>query len=143
MGYEFIPGRVESRDIEKFLSRLKVAGIDSDEVVTDGSPIYPKVLKEFWPTTAHQLCLFHESSLVTAEIYEALMSLRKGIPKPSPVTQRVSLKGLPCTQVRVGFGYGGEEAPCLDLPQPYRNRAGTRRYATDKATPLDHRKPHK
>jgi hypothetical protein len=95
VGYELIHGRVESKDVEKFLSRLRAAGIDPDEVVTDGSPIYPKALKEVWPTAAHQLCLFHESRLVTAEIYKAVMALRKSIPKPPPVTQQVSLRGLP------------------------------------------------
>jgi transposase len=95
VGYELIHGRVERKDLEKFLSRLRAAGIDPDEVVTDGSPIYPKALKEVWPTAVHQLCLFHESRLVTAEIYKALMALRKSVPKPPPVTQRVSLRGLP------------------------------------------------
>ena len=95
IGYELIHGRVESKDVEKFLSRLRAVGIDPDEVVTDGSPIYPKVLEEVWPTAAHQLCLFHESRLVTGEIYKAVVALRKSIPKPPPVSQRVSLKGLP------------------------------------------------
>ena len=95
VGYKLIHGRVESKDVEKFLSRLRVAGIDPDEVVTDGSPIYPKALKEVWPTAVHQLCLFHESRLVTAQIYKAVMALRKSVPKPPPVTQRVSLRGLP------------------------------------------------
>lgn len=95
VGYELIHGRVERKDVEKFLSGLRAAGIDPDEVVTDGSPIYPKALKEVWPTAVHQLCLFHESRLVTAEIYKAVMALRKSVPKPPPVTQRVSLRGLP------------------------------------------------
>jgi hypothetical protein len=95
VGYELIHGRVERKDVEKFLWRLRAVGIDPDEVVTDGSPIYPKALEEVWPTAVHQLCLFHESRLVTAEIYKAVMALRKGIPKPPPVTQRMSLRGLP------------------------------------------------
>jgi hypothetical protein len=96
VGYELIHGRVESKDVEKFLSRLRAAGIDPDEVVTDGSPIYPKALKGVWPTAAHQLCLFHESRLVTAEIYKAVMALRKSIPKPPPVVSwGVNLRGLP------------------------------------------------
>jgi hypothetical protein len=95
VGYELIHGRVESKDVEEFLSRLRAVGIDPDEVVTDGSPIYPKALKEVWPTAVHQLCLFHESRLVTAEVYKAIMALRKSVPKPPPVTQQVSLRGLP------------------------------------------------
>jgi hypothetical protein len=95
VGYELIHGRVERKDVEEFLSRLRVVGIDPDEVVTDGSPIYPKALKEVWPTAVHQLCLFHESRLVTSEIYKAIMALRRTVPKPPPVTQRMSLRGLP------------------------------------------------
>jgi len=95
VGYELIHGRVERKDVEEFLSRLRAVGIDPDEVVTDGSPIYPKTLKEVWPTAVHQLCLFHESHLVTSEICKAIMALRRSAPEPPPVTQRMSLRGLP------------------------------------------------
>jgi lambda repressor-like predicted transcriptional regulator/transposase-like protein len=95
VGYELIHGRVERKDVEDFLSRLKQAGIEPEEVVTDGSPLYPGSLKEVWPQAAHQLCLFHETRLVTGEIYKAMAALRKSVPKPPPVSQPMSLKGLP------------------------------------------------
>lgn len=96
VGYELIHGQVERKDVEGFLSRLKQAGIEPEEVVTDGSPLYPGTLKEVWPSAAHQLCLFHESKLVIAEIYKAMAALRKkSTPKPPPVTQARSLKGVP------------------------------------------------
>ena len=95
VGYELVHGQVERKDVEDFLSRLKDAGIEPEEVVTDGSPLYPGALKEVWPQAAHQLCLFHETRLVTGEIYKALMELRKSVPKPPPVSQPISLKGLP------------------------------------------------
>jgi transposase len=96
VGYELIHGRVERKDVEGFLSRLKHAGIEPEEVVTDGSPLYPGSLKEVWPQAAHQLCLFHETRLVTGEIYKAMAALRKkSVPKPPPVSQPMSLKGLP------------------------------------------------
>jgi hypothetical protein len=95
VGYELIHGRVQRKDVEKFLSRLKQAGIEPEEVVTDGSPLYPATLKELWPEAAHQLCLFHESKLVVGEIYKAIAALRKSLPKAPPTTQRRSLKGLP------------------------------------------------
>jgi hypothetical protein len=28
-------------------------------ITTDGSSLYPKVLKELWPKTRHQICEFH------------------------------------------------------------------------------------
>jgi hypothetical protein len=95
-GYELIHGQeVERKDVEDFLSRLKCAGIEPEEVVTDGSPLYPGSLKEVWPTAAHQLCLFHESRLVTGEIYKAGAALRKVVPKPPPTPSPRRLLGRP------------------------------------------------
>lgn len=95
VGYELIHGRVERKDVEDFLSRLKHAGIEPEEIVTDGSPLYPGSLKEVWPTAAHQLCLFHESRLVTGEIYKARAALRKVVPKPPPTPSPRRLLGRP------------------------------------------------
>jgi lambda repressor-like predicted transcriptional regulator len=95
VGYELIHGQVERKDVEDFLSRLKCAGIEPEEVVTDGSPLYPNSLKGVWPTAAHQLCLFHESRLVTAEIYKAREGLRKVVPKPPMTPSRRGLLGRP------------------------------------------------
>jgi hypothetical protein len=96
VGYELIHGQVQRKDVERFLSRLKQAGIEPEEVVTDGSPLYPGTLKEVWPEAAHQLCLFHESKLVIGKIYKAIAALRKkSLPKAPPVTQTRSLKGVP------------------------------------------------
>jgi transposase-like protein len=95
VGYELIHGRVDRKEVEDFLSRLKCAGMDPEEVVTDGSPLYPNPLKEVWPHAAHQLCLFHESRLVTAEIYKARGALRKVVPKPPPASPPRRLLGRP------------------------------------------------
>ncbi len=96
VGYQLVHGRVERKDAEEFLSRLRKAGVDPEEVITDGSPLYPGALKEVWPAAAHQLCLFHETRLVTGEIYKAMAALRKkSVPKPPPVSQPMSLKGSP------------------------------------------------
>jgi hypothetical protein len=96
VGYQLIHGQIERKEVEGFLLRLRQAGIEPDQVVTDGSPLYPGTLREVWPAAAHQLCLFHESRLVTGEIYKAMATLRKkGIPQPPPVRPKRSLKGLP------------------------------------------------
>ena len=87
-------GRVERKDTEKFFLRLRQIGVDPEEVITDGSPLYPEALKEVWPIAVHQLCLFHETRLVTGEIYKAMATLRKkGVLKQPPVSsQPTSLK---------------------------------------------------
>jgi transposase len=96
VGYQLVHGRVERKDVEDFLSRLKYAGIEPEEVVTDGSPLYPSPLKEVWPQAAHQLCLFHETRLLTGEIYKAQAALRnKSVPKAPPITPSKSLLGRP------------------------------------------------
>ncbi len=95
VGYELIHGRVERKDVEGFLARLKHAGIEPDEIVTDGSPLYPGALKTVWPGAAHQLCLFHETRLVTGEVYKARAELRKSLPKPPPTPPSKPLLGRP------------------------------------------------
>ena len=78
-----IHARVESKVVEHFLWRLKPAGIEPDEVSTGGSPLYPGALKEIWPEAAHQLCLFHDTRLVSGEIYEAQAALRAKVARTS------------------------------------------------------------
>jgi hypothetical protein len=46
VGYELIHGQVERKDVEDLLLRLEHAGIEPEEVVTDGAPLYPGSLKE-------------------------------------------------------------------------------------------------
>jgi hypothetical protein len=95
VGYELIHGQVERKDVEDFLSHLKRAGIEPKEVVTDGSPLYPNPLKEVWPQAAHQLCLFHETRLVTGEVYKARAALRKSVPKAPQTIPSKPLLGRP------------------------------------------------
>ncbi len=88
VGYQLVHGRVDAAVVEAFLTRLKQAGIDPDEVVTDGAALYPSVLPRVWPTVAHQLCLFHETRRVTKAIQEVISMARKSIPSPPPVAGR-------------------------------------------------------
>lgn len=96
VGYQLVHGEVDREKVEDFLARLRRAGIEPEQVVTDGSPLYSKTLKEIWPAAAHQLCLFHESRLATGEVYKAVAALRKKeVPQPPPVRPERTLKGLP------------------------------------------------
>jgi hypothetical protein len=51
---------------------LKVRGI-----TTDGSSLYPKVLKKLWPGTPHQVCRFHVLMEITKAVLRALAKLRR------------------------------------------------------------------
>ncbi len=48
-----------AEDIRFVLLDLQQAGIEPELVVTDGSSLYPKVIREVWPQADHQLCVFH------------------------------------------------------------------------------------
>ena len=49
-----------------------------------------------WPAAAHQLCLSHESRIVTSQIYKAVSTLRKeDVPKAPPIQSKRTLRGLP------------------------------------------------
>jgi len=89
VGYQLVTGSVDADDVELFLTRLKAAGIEPAEVITDGSSLYPAVLSQIWPKAAHQLCLFHETRQVTKGVMKLINALRRSLPSPpSSSTQR-------------------------------------------------------
>jgi len=94
VGYQLIHGSVTSDDVEQFLVRLKAVGIEPAEVITDGSALYPTVLRRVWPQAAHQLCLFHETRRITQAVMKAINALRKRLPQPPPALGE-SVRGRP------------------------------------------------
>jgi transposase len=84
VGYQLIHGNVNATEVERFLAHLKEVGIDPDQVITDGSSLYPTVLSKVWPDAAHQLCLFHETRHVTKAVMKAINAIRKSLPNPPP-----------------------------------------------------------
>jgi transposase/transposase-like protein len=115
IGYQLVHGNVGASVVESFLARLKEAGIEPDQVITDGSALYPAVLSKVWPLAAHQLCLFHETHRVTAAVLEVIKTLRRQLPNPPPVA---------------GLGRGGPlhpQPPSADLNDPATKRWHWRR----------------
>jgi transposase len=86
VGYQLVHGDVDADDVERFLTHLKGVGIEPDEVVTDGSALYPTVLAKVWSKAAHQLCLFHETRHVTKATMKAINAIRKNLPQPPPTS---------------------------------------------------------
>lgn len=73
---------VDSNDGEhmrRFLANLKRHGFEPRVVVTDGSPLYPKLLAELWPETEHQLCVFHVLQDINAHVLDAVKRLRRAM----------------------------------------------------------------
>jgi Homeodomain-like domain len=94
VGYQLVRGAVDQTTTAAFLRHLAAAGIHPDQVITDGSALYPTLLAAIWPTAAHQLCLFHETRRVTMAAAEVIRAVRKALPKPPPAT-RQTLGGRP------------------------------------------------
>lgn len=69
------------KDVHDFLQEFK-GQLDKRQrcvrgITTDGSPLYPKVLKELWPEVTHQLCEFHVLKEITKAVLHAVAKLRK------------------------------------------------------------------
>lgn len=90
VGYQLVQGRrICQEDVTGFLGRLRQAGVEPEEVITDRSNLYPAVLAIVWPQAAHQLCLFHETRRVLRAAQEVIRSVRASIPhSPSAPTVR-------------------------------------------------------
>jgi hypothetical protein len=48
-------------------------------VVTDGSNLYPAVLKELWPDADHQLCVFHVIKDINKQILDAVRRMQRAM----------------------------------------------------------------
>ncbi len=82
VGYQLVQGAVSAATMQGFLERLRATGVDPDEVITDGSPLYPTTLAAVWPTAAHQLCLFHQTRTVTKSVVQVIREIRATVPTP-------------------------------------------------------------
>ncbi len=63
-------------------------GLSVRGITTDGSSLYPKVLKELWPKARHQICEFHVLKEITKAILHALAKLRKEMTAKIPKQPR-------------------------------------------------------
>lgn len=84
VGYQLVHGSVNADTVAAFLTNLREAGIQPEQVITDGSSLYPAVLAKVWPTAVHQLCLFHETRRVTQAAMDVIQAVRSALPHPAP-----------------------------------------------------------
>jgi hypothetical protein len=68
----------DSAHMRRFMLTLAYWGFQPKVVVTDGSNLYPAVLKEVWPAARHQLCVFHVLQDVTNKVLDGVRRLRRG-----------------------------------------------------------------
>lgn len=83
-----------------FKGQLDRRGLAVKGVTTDGSSLYPEVLKELWPDARHQLCEFHVIKEITKAVLHALAVLRKELTAKIPKLPRgrPSKEQLPLTR---------------------------------------------
>ena len=73
--------------VTAFFQHLQSLGIEPDVAVTDGSNLYPRALKAVWASVRHQLCRFHWTKDVVAEVASGVRAYRKGLPEPRKRTK--------------------------------------------------------
>jgi hypothetical protein len=79
------PTQDDVRDfLKEFKGQLDKRGLKVRGITTDGSSLYPEVLKELWPDARHQLCEFHIIKEITKAVLHALAKLRKELTAKIP-----------------------------------------------------------
>jgi len=80
------------KDVRAFLSEFKAQldkrGLRVRGITTDGSSLYPKVLKKLWPGVPHQRCRFHVIKEIILAVLRALAKLRKEMKAQIPKQRR-------------------------------------------------------
>jgi Transposase len=75
-------------DARAFLTELKAQldqrGLAVRGFTTDGSALYPEVLKELWPGVPHQRCRFHVLREITEAVLHALAAVRQQLKAQIP-----------------------------------------------------------
>jgi transposase len=74
--------------LKEFKGQLDKRGLKVRGITTDGSPLYPKVLRKLWPDVPHQSCRFHILMEITKAVLRALAKLRKEMKAQLPKFQR-------------------------------------------------------
>jgi hypothetical protein len=74
--------------LSEFKGQLDRRGLSVLGITTDGSSLYPKVLKQLWPDARHQNCEFHVIKEITKAILHALAVLRKEMTAKIPKQPR-------------------------------------------------------
>jgi len=72
----------------QFKTRLDARNLKVVGITTDGSPLYPVVIKELFPEARHQVCEFHVLQEITKAVLRAVAKVRKELKAQQPVLPR-------------------------------------------------------
>lgn len=81
IGFEVLKGEVTQNHLDIFIHKLVKAGLQPEQIITDGSTLYPAVLAKLWPQAAHQLCVFHQTKQLVGAAKQTLNLIAKTMPK--------------------------------------------------------------
>lgn len=86
---EYDPDQPDMRSfLTEFKAQLDARGLVVRGITTDGSTLYPTVLKELWPEAPDQICVFHVLKEITKAVLRALAKLRKELAQQIPKQPR-------------------------------------------------------
>jgi hypothetical protein len=92
LAFRVLDHKPTHKDIRAFLREFKAEldkrGLVVRGITTDGSSLYPKVLKKLWPDVRHQVCRFHVLMDITKAVLKALAKLRKELRAQIPNQKR-------------------------------------------------------
>jgi hypothetical protein len=72
----------------QFKAQLDARGLTVVGITTDGSPLYPVVIKDLFPAARHQVCEFHVLKEITKAVLRAVAKVRKELKAKQPVLPR-------------------------------------------------------
>jgi hypothetical protein len=86
---EHDPTQDDIRDFfGQFKARLDARGLKVLGLTTDGSPLYPTVIKDLFPDARHQLCEFHVLKEIIQAVLHAVAKVRKELKAKQPALPR-------------------------------------------------------
>jgi len=71
-----------------FRAQLDARGLKALGITTDGSSLYPVVIKDLFPEARHQVCEFHVLQEITKAVLHAVAKVRKELKAQQPVLPR-------------------------------------------------------
>jgi transposase-like protein len=92
LAYRVLEHDPTQEDMRAFLGGFKAAldarGRKVLGITTDGSPLYPVVIKALFPEARHQVCEFHVLQEITQAVLHAVAKVRKELKAKQPVLPR-------------------------------------------------------
>ena len=88
LAYEVLDHDPAQEDVHKFFEEVSLMlshrNLSVYGITTDGSPLYPEVIKNVFPGVPHQVCEFHVIKEIIKDVLKALAKIRKAMAAKVP-----------------------------------------------------------